>query len=135
MNTNIQLYRNFITYDLNKFIDLRGKIVDHEGNPLLANVTIEGTSTGVMADLDGKYFLPNVPENAIIDFSFQGIIHKVPALEVKDVVRINTSNVLDQVIVTAQKTNKNYLPIGLGIAFLIGVLVLSSNKKPIKASI
>jgi hypothetical protein len=41
---------------------ISGKVIDEKGEPLIgANVIIEGTSIGAAVDLDGSYFIINVP--------------------------------------------------------------------------
>lgn len=51
-----------------------GKVVDSNNQPLPgATVMIKGTTRGTITDTDGKYDLPNVPENAVLVFSFVGM--------------------------------------------------------------
>lgn len=51
-----------------------GKVTDSTGAPLPgASVSIKGTTTGTITDIDGKYLLSNVPDNATIFFSFVGM--------------------------------------------------------------
>lgn len=51
-----------------------GKVTDSAGGPLPGvSVVVKGTTTGVITDMDGKYSLPKVPENAILVFSFVGM--------------------------------------------------------------
>ena len=49
-----------------------GTVTDTEGPLLGATVAIKGTSTGTTTDFDGNYTLNNVPEDAILVFSFVG---------------------------------------------------------------
>ena len=55
-----------------KFIS--GRVTDSSGGPLPGvSVVVKGTTTGVITDMDGKYSLPKVSENAILQFSFVGM--------------------------------------------------------------
>src|SRR5690606_26742740 len=54
-----------------KEIIVSGRVVDAEGAPLPGvSVQVKGTNNGAVTDLDGRYRLSNVPENAILVFSF-----------------------------------------------------------------
>lgn len=51
-----------------------GKVSDSTGSPLPGvSVVVKGTTTGVITDMDGKYVMAKVPENAILQFSFVGM--------------------------------------------------------------
>ena len=51
-----------------------GKVTDSTGSTLPGvSVVIKGTSIGVITDMDGKYSLSKVPENANLVFSFVGM--------------------------------------------------------------
>ncbi len=51
-----------------------GKVTDTSGGSLPGvSVVVKGTTTGIITDMDGKYTLPRVPENAILQFSFVGM--------------------------------------------------------------
>lgn len=51
-----------------------GKVTDSSGTPLPGvSVVVKGTTTGVITDMDGKYTLAKVPENAMLQFSFVGM--------------------------------------------------------------
>ncbi len=51
-----------------------GKVTDASGTPLPgASVVIKGTTTGVLTDATGNYSLSNIPENAVLQFSFVGL--------------------------------------------------------------
>lgn len=58
-----------------------GKVTDKNGNALPGtNVVVQGTSTGVQADINGSYqIIVNNPANAVIEFSFIGyVVQRVP---------------------------------------------------------
>ena len=51
-----------------------GKVTDSSGATLPGvSVVVKGTTTGVITDNSGNYSLSNIPENAIIQFSFVGM--------------------------------------------------------------
>ena len=51
-----------------------GKVTDSSGGSLPGvSVVVKGTTIGIITDMDGKYTLPRVPENAILQFSFVGM--------------------------------------------------------------
>lgn len=50
-----------------------GQVVDANGEPVIgASVLVEGTTNGVITDLDGNYILSNVPQGATIVVSYIG---------------------------------------------------------------
>ncbi|MCX6327246.1 MAG: TonB-dependent receptor [Bacteroidia bacterium] len=83
-------------------LKITGTVTDENGNPLPGlTVQVKGTTTGVLTDAAGKYSLMNVPENAILSFSFVGmatqeipsegrilidVVLKVEAIGLKEVV-------------------------------------------------
>jgi TonB-linked outer membrane protein, SusC/RagA family len=51
-----------------------GKVTDSGGNSLPGvSVVVKGTTVGTITDADGKFSLPKVPENGILQFSFVGM--------------------------------------------------------------
>ncbi len=51
-----------------------GKVTDNTGASLPGvSVVVKGTTTGVITDMDGKFILSKVPENANLVFSFVGM--------------------------------------------------------------
>ena len=61
-------------------VQIKGTVTDSNNNePLIGvNIVIEGTTTGITTDIEGKYTI-SVPENATLSFSFVGYItEKIP---------------------------------------------------------
>jgi len=53
---------------------ISGKVTDTNKQPLPGvTVVVKGTSNGIVTDVNGEYTLTNVPENAILVFSFVGM--------------------------------------------------------------
>ncbi len=51
-----------------------GKVTDSGGQPLPGvTVLVKGTTQGTVTNVDGEYNIPNVPENATLQFSFVGM--------------------------------------------------------------
>ncbi|HBL73614.1 MAG TPA: hypothetical protein DD458_00160 [Prolixibacteraceae bacterium] len=55
-------------------IKVSGKVTDSTGAAIPGvSVIVNGTTNGTITDTDGNYILPNVPVNAILQFSFVGM--------------------------------------------------------------
>lgn len=71
---------------------ISGKVNDTSGASLPGvSVVVKGTTTGVITDIDGKYSLPKVPENAILQFSFVGMKSQEIKVESKTTINITMS--------------------------------------------
>ena len=67
-----------------------GRVTDNSGGGLPGvTVLVKGTTTGVITDMDGKYTLSQVPENAILQFSFVGM--KTQEIKVDSKTTINVT--------------------------------------------
>ncbi|MEI7828983.1 MAG: TonB-dependent receptor, partial [Prolixibacteraceae bacterium] len=67
-----------------------GKVTDSSGATLPGvSVVVRGTTLGVITDIDGNYTISNLPENAILEFSFVGM--KSQELAVAGKITINVS--------------------------------------------
>jgi TonB-linked SusC/RagA family outer membrane protein len=94
-NINVKVLQSKTTHPgTSQNIPVSGKVVssdDQQGLPGV-NVVIKGTTTGTITDVDGNYAL-NVPEDAILVFSFVGYANQEIAVAGRSV--INVSLVLD----------------------------------------
>ena len=73
-----------------------GKVIDSYGEPLPGvSVVVKGTTTGVITDMDGKYSILKMPENAILIFSFVGM--KTQELTVGNKTTMNITLVEDAI--------------------------------------
>lgn len=87
-----------------------GVIVDEAGEPVIgANVLVKGTTNGVITDIDGNYFLNDVPDDAVISISYIGYQpkeFKAGSKELAKVVLQEDSEQLDEVVVVGYGVQK-----------------------------
>ncbi|HZL11866.1 MAG TPA: TonB-dependent receptor [Prolixibacteraceae bacterium] len=87
-----------------------GQVTDASGLPLPGvTIVIKGTTFGTVADFDGKFKLTNVPEDAILVFTFVGMKSQDFALEGKTnitVAMVDEALGIDEVIVIGYGTQK-----------------------------
>lgn len=90
-------------------VTVTGTITDETGQPLIgAGVIQSGTTTGAVADLDGKYSII-VPKTAVLNFNYIGyksVEIPVSGKTVIDVQLFPDNNVLDEVVVIGYGTVK-----------------------------
>lgn len=69
--------------------NVSGKVTDSSGLPVPGvTVMIKGTTNGTITDGDGKYTLTNIPDNAILQFSFVGMKAQEIPVEGKSVLNV-----------------------------------------------
>jgi len=87
-----------------------GKVTDSTGGSLPGvSVVVKGTTTGTITDFDGNYTLPNVPANAILQFSFVGMKSQEIAVGSKtaiNVTMVEESIGLEEVVAVGYGTVK-----------------------------
>ncbi len=67
-----------------------GKVIDRSGSPLPGvTVIIKGTTLGTITDIDGVYLIPEVPDDAVLKFSFVGM--KMQEITVDNQAQINVT--------------------------------------------
>lgn len=88
-------------------IQISGTVTDENGEPLPgATISVQGTSIGTAADLDGKYSL-NVPENATLVYSYIGYESKSIEVGTQNIINVSLSedqSSLDEVVVVGYGT-------------------------------
>lgn len=88
--------------------ELKGKVTDKDGIPLPGvSVVIKGTSTGVATDIDGNYTLEMEDKNAVLIFSFVGMLPKEIAYNGQpemNVSLIADTEQMEEVVVTGFQT-------------------------------
>ncbi|MFV0592043.1 MAG: TonB-dependent receptor [Draconibacterium sp.] len=89
---------------------VNGTVTDNTGQPLPGvTVIIKGTAQGTVTDMDGKYSLGNIPEDAVLVFSFVGMLSqeiKVGNQATIDVVMKEEALGIDEVVVVGYGTQK-----------------------------
>ncbi len=109
LDKNIVVTRgNFSTTVVQQGKLVTGKVTESSGGSLPGvSVVVKGTTTGAISDGNGNYSLSNVPENAVLQFSFVGM--KTEEIEVGkknsiDVVLREESVGIDDVVVIGYGT-------------------------------
>lgn len=94
---------------------IKGKIIDTSGNPLPgANVTIEGTSKGVVSDIDG-YYVIEAKKGDMLVFSFIGFEEQKITIGDRtsiDVTLKEQTTLLDEAVVVGMGTQRKASVIG-----------------------
>lgn len=95
--------------------NVSGKVVDSKGEPIIgANVFVDGTTTGVITDMDGKFQL-SVSPKAVMKISYIGYVTQSVSISDKvfyTITLIEDSETLDEVVVTALGIKKDAKKIG-----------------------
>lgn len=83
-----------------KEVSIKGTVVDEKGEPIIgANVLVDGTSIGVITDIDGNYTL-SAPANSNLKISYIGYTTQIIKTGSKPVVKlVEDSKTLSEVIV------------------------------------
>jgi TonB-dependent starch-binding outer membrane protein SusC len=89
---------------------ISGIVSDEEGQPLPGvTVVIKGTSQGTVTDMNGKYSIANIPDNAILQFSFVGMLPQEIAVANSTIINVTMEADkvgIDEVIVIGYGTVK-----------------------------
>ncbi|MDP4240563.1 MAG: TonB-dependent receptor [Bacteroidota bacterium] len=89
---------------------IAGKVRDQKGLSLPgATVLVKGTAKGAITDSDGNYSISDIPENAILQFSFVGMKTqeiKVGVLTTLNVTLVEEKVGLDEIVVVGYGTQK-----------------------------
>jgi len=93
-----------------------GKVTDLTGSTLPGvSVVVKGTTIGVITDNEGKFSLSNVPENAILQFSFVGMKTQEIKIGIQtsiDVVLAEETVGIEEVVAIGYGTQKKKLVTG-----------------------
>lgn len=94
-------------------LTISGKVTDEQNSSVPgANIIIKGTTKGVISDMDGNYTLTNVPQQAVLVFSFIGMKTQEISMKGKQNgaiinVTLPSSNIgLDEVVAVGYGTRK-----------------------------
>ena len=113
-------------------IPVSGKVVSALDDEVLigVNVTIKGTNTGTITDIDGAYSLSNVPSTGTLVFSYVGYERKEVPVNGQTVIDISmsNSNVLNEIVVTSFGIAKDKKVLGYGSQKVDGDELRQSNQ-------
>lgn len=94
----------------NNVLSVRGQVTGLDGEPLIAvNVVIKGTYVGTSTDENGNFTLDNVPDDAVLVFSYVSYVTKeivVAGQSTINVVLQSDAELLDEVVVVGYGTVK-----------------------------
>ncbi|MCZ4695573.1 SusC/RagA family TonB-linked outer membrane protein [Ancylomarina euxinus] len=89
-------------------IEIKGTVTDNKGETLPGvSVVVKGTSTGVATDIDGNYFIQFENENAVLVFSFVGMLAQEIAYNgqsVQNVILLADAEQMAEIVVTGYQT-------------------------------
>lgn len=95
---------------------ISGKVTDSSGSPLPGvSLIVKGTNNGTITDANGNYSLSNVPEYAVLQFSFVGMKTQEVKVEGKssiNVILAEESIGIDEVVAVGYGTQKKESLIG-----------------------
>jgi len=99
---------------------ISGSVTDATtGEPLLGvTVSVEGTTIGIVTDINGKYSLSNVNEDAVLVFSMMGYLTEYVPVQEKEEVDVSLVidiQELDEVVVIGYGTMKKKLNTGANV--------------------
>ena len=93
-----------------KLRNIKGRVVDQDGEPIIgASVLVKGTTNGVITDMDGNYNLIDVPENALLAFSYIGyqtVELKANGKGLDKIMMKEDNELLDEVVVVGYGVQK-----------------------------
>lgn len=87
-----------------------GIVVDTQGEPLPGvNVLVKGTSTGAITDINGEYTLENIPNNAVLVFSYIGYFSQEIKVNNQTIIPVTLkedTRKLEEIVVVGYSTQK-----------------------------
>jgi len=97
----------FLSFSITTTKTIQGQVLEKDKTPLIgANIIVTGTTIGTITDIDGKYFLEEVPEDATsISISYTGYGTKeIEISESFQEIILEESAILDEIVITEYKT-------------------------------
>ncbi len=85
---------------------INGQVTDTSGEPLIgASVTIPGTSSGVVTDVDGAFTIESPTENPLLTVAYTGFVSQEVRVRKDDflTIRLLEGVALDEVVVTGKR--------------------------------
>ncbi|MFT4535613.1 MAG: TonB-linked SusC/RagA family outer membrane protein [Saprospiraceae bacterium] len=103
--TIITILALFVTHNTMAQQNVKGKVVDENGEPLIGVTVLEkGTQNGTISNIDGNYTLQVSSTESVLTFSFIGFASNEITVGNRSVIDINLNSgfeELDEVVVTA----------------------------------
>jgi len=102
---------------------ITGTVTDDFGPVIGASVSVKGTTTGVITDIDGKFTLNNVPNNSTIVISFIGYSKQeivYTGQSTLDIKLETDATLVDEVVVTALGVKRATKALGYAVTELSG---------------
>jgi len=91
-------------------VNVTGLVTDTRGEPLIGvTIQVQGTAHGTVTDFDGKYLIPAVPADAILEVSYVGMKSEtinVNGRSVIDITLEEDTGVLEEVVVVGYGIQK-----------------------------
>ncbi|MBD8489102.1 TonB-dependent receptor [Echinicola sp. CAU 1574] len=111
VNDRISVKRSLqpkVEQHINVALTVKGTVRDEDNEPIPGvSILIKGTSSGTVTDLDGNYFIENVPDDGILVYSFIGYMkQEIPVdgrTELDVTLSLDTQS-LDEVVVIGYGT-------------------------------
>ena len=101
-----------------------GKVTDQTGASVPgASVVIKGTTKGVVTDSDGSFTVSNLPDNAVLQFSFVGMKTQEVAIGAKkalNIIMVEETIGVDEVVVTALGIKREEKALGYAVQKVTG---------------
>lgn len=91
-------------------INIRGRVTDENGNPVIASITVKGSKIGTTTNTDGYFELKGIDDNAILLVSGVSIESRELKIEGKRNLSITASTRMssqEEVVITALGVGKN----------------------------
>ncbi len=113
-------------------VTVRGTVTLNDGEPIIgATVVVQGSEgQGTATDFDGNYTLPNVRSNANLVFSYMGMKSQVIPVNGRttiDVVMLEDSELLSEVVVTALGMKREQKALGYAVTEVKGDEIKGTN--------
>lgn len=103
-------------------IDIRGTVTDDDGQPLPgASIKVKGSVQAVVSDINGRFRLSNVNENAVLVISFTGFIQQEIAVANRSEIIVKLKEAvkaINEVVVTALGIKREEKALGYAITKL-----------------
>ncbi len=106
---------------LQEFV-VTGRVTDQNGEPLPdINIMIKGTTTGFISDVQGNYTISNVPNDAVLVFSFVGMkTQEVSVNEKTNVSVVMEEDAVGETVITALGFKREKKVLGYSVSEVKG---------------